>query len=255
MTSSRRSITTTVLGAGAAALLVSGCGDLIERATEEAVEEVVERAAESEGAGNVEVDINDDGISIESDEGDLTIQADENGVQIDGQDADGNDFSLDADEDGLNAQSDDGSVQVDADGSFTATDADGDVTTGEASVDDDGFDVTIEDEDGESTFSTGEGIPDDWPDDIPEPQGLEDTVNQVTASPEASSYVVAGTTGSSAQDAYEDYVSELEDAGFINDSSFNQGDAYSGTFTRDGITISVTTQSRGNGTDMVVTVF
>ena len=79
-------------------------------------------------------------------------------MEIDGTDADGNDFSLDADEDGT----------------FTATDADGDVTSGEVSSDGDSIDFTVEGEDGDAVFSSGEGIPDEWPSDVPEPEGLDE---------------------------------------------------------------------------------
>ena len=96
-----------------------GCGNLVERATEEAVERAVEEAAESEGGGNVDVEFTDDGISVQSDDGDFSFNVDENGVEIDGTDADGNDFSVDADEGGINAEGGDGTFDLDSDGTFT----------------------------------------------------------------------------------------------------------------------------------------
>ena len=50
------------------ALTASGCGAIVERATEEAVE----RAVEAESGEDVEIDFSDGELSIESSEGDIT---------------------------------------------------------------------------------------------------------------------------------------------------------------------------------------
>ena len=154
----QHTITRTVLATTMFAVVAIGCGDIVERATEEAVERVVEEAVEADTGGDVDIEFNDDGISVESDEGDFSLSIDEDGVEIDGTDADGNDFSLDADEDGINAESEDGTFDVDSDGTFTATDADGEVTTGEVSSDGDSVDFTVEDEDGDDLSTARDGV-------------------------------------------------------------------------------------------------
>lgn len=249
-TISRTALTGVLLAA-----LATGCGNLVERATEEAVERAVEEAVEADSGGDVDVEFNEDGISVESDEGDFNLSVDENGVEIDGTDADGNDFSLEADEGGINAESEDGTLDVDSDGTFTATDADGDVTTGQVSGDDGNVDFTVEGEDGDSVFASGEGIPEQWPSDVPEPTGLSDVFGTFVSDPSGTNVVVTGTTSDSAQDAFEDYAGRLTDAGFTEESKLNQGDEfYSATFSDGSRTVNVTTQSSGGSTDVVIGV-
>ena len=237
------------------AVTATGCGNLVERATEEAVERAVEEAAESEGGGNVDVEFTDDGISVQSDDGDFSFNVDENGVEIEGTDADGNDFSVDADEGGINAEGGDGTFDLDSDGTFTATDADGDVTTGEISGDGDSVDFTVEGEDGDTVFTSGAGLPDQWPSDVPRPEGLDDVFGTYISDESGENVAVTGTTGDSAKDAFDDYADRLADDGFTEESRFNQGsDFYSASFIRGDTTVSVTTQAAGGSTTVVIAV-
>ena len=249
-TAARTALATAVL-----ALFATGCGNLVERATEEAVERAVEEAVEADTGGDVDVEFDDDGISVQSDEGDFSLNVDENGVEIDGTDADGNDFSLEADEDGINAEGRDGTLDVDPDGSFTATDAGGDVTTGEVSGDGDSVDFTVEGEDGDAVFTSGEGIPEQWPSDVPEPEGLDEIVGTFISDAGVGNVVVTGTTSGSAQDVFDEYADRLIDAGFSEDTKLDQGDDFSSaTFSRGDTTVNVTTQSSGGSTDVVIGV-
>lgn len=252
MTRTRTPLARCIVGVATLAVLTTGCGRVIERATEEAVE----RAVESESGENVDVDFNDDGISVESDEGDFTLSADEDGVEIDGTDGDGNDFSVNADEDGLEASSDGGgSLDVDADGSFTATDADGEVTSGEVDVDGDSLDFTVEGEDGDSVFTTGEGIPEQWPSDIPQPEGLDEVFSTYVAEGGGENIAITGNTSGSAQDVFDSYTGRLVEAGFDETSMSSQGEEFvTATFTEGDRTVSVTAQSSGGRTDLVVAV-
>jgi hypothetical protein len=250
-----RTVTRTVLATTMLAVVAAGCGNIVERATEEAVERVVEEAVEADTGGDVDIEFNDDGISVESDEGDFSLSIDEDGVEIDGTDADGNDFSLDADEDGINAESEDGTFDVDSDGTFTATDADGDVTTGEVSGDGDSVDFTVEGEDGDAEFTSGEGIPSQWPSDVPEPEGLDDVFGTYISDAENVIVTVNGTTPADAKDVFEDYADRLTDAGFSEETNFNQGDEfYSATFLKGDTTVGVTTQAGADSTDVIVIV-
>ncbi len=235
------------LVAGAVVIAASGCGRLIERATEEAVEQAIE----ADSGEEVEIDFSDGEIRVESDEGDITFSADEDGVQIDGTDADGNDFSVDADESGVDIESEDGSsLEIDEDGTFVATDEDGETVTGE--TDDDG-NFTVEGEDGETVFSTEEGIPEQWPDDVPEPEGLSDITGTYFADGDDLSIVVTGSTSASVEDALTSFSDRLEDAGFEEESTFTQGDeAASATFQRGDRVVSVSVQSLGDNSEMIV---
>lgn len=242
-----------IFAATSALVLVStGCGRLVERATERATEEVVERAIESDTGEDVDVDFSDGEIRVESADGEVTFSADENGVQIDGTDADGNDFSLDADENGVDIETDEGSLNVDDDGTFVATDENGEVVTGQADSDG-GF--VVESADGESVFSTSEGIPEEWPSDIPQPQGLTNVSGTYFAEGDDSGIVVTGTAAGSLTESFEDFTSALASAGFDEESTFTQGDeAASATFLRDDVRISVSVQSVGDAAEMVVSI-
>jgi len=251
----QHTITRTVLATTMLAVVATGCGGIVERATEEVVERAVEEAVEADTGDDVDIEFNDDGISFESDEGNFSVSVDENTIEIDGTDADGNDFTLDADEDGINAESGDGTFDVDSDGTFTVTDADGDVTTGEVSSDGDSVDFTVDGEDGDAVFTSGEGIPDQWPSDVPEPQGLDEVFGTYISNDESVIVTVNGTTPADAKDVFEDYADRLTDAGFSEETNFNQGDEfYSATFLKGDTTVGVTTQAGGDSTDVIIIV-
>jgi|GEM_PF-1128099 len=241
------------LAAGGAAVFASGCGAIVDRVSEQAVEEAVERAVEADSGGNVEVEFDDDGIRIETDEGDVTLTADDDGVQIDGVDADGNEFSLDADEDGVVAESDGGgSLDIDSDGTFTATDGEGEVVTGE--FDEEDGSVTVEGADGETVFSTAEGIPDEWPSDIPRPDGLSDVQGSVIGGDDGRQISITGTIESDPTEAFDRYSAALVDAGFETSSTSSGDTVSSATFERDDRTLSLSVIGDGAGSANV-TVF
>ena len=168
---------------------------------------------------------------------------------------DGNDFSVDADEGGINAESDDGTFDLDSDGTFTATDADGDVTSGGVSTDGDGVQFTVQREHGDAVFSSSEGIPEQWPSDVPRPEGLEEVLGTYIADAGDENVVVTGSTSDSAQDAFDDYAKRLVDDGFTEDSKLSQGtEFFSATFNKGDMTVSVTTQSSTGSTSVVIAV-
>lgn len=213
----------------ALAFVTAGCGQIAERATEEAVE----RALESDTGEEVDIDVSDGEISIESDEGNLTINADGDGVEIDGTDAEGNDFTLTADEDGLEATSDErGSLEVDTDANFTATD-----------------------EHGASVFDTGEGIPEDWPSDVPRPDGLDEVHGIHAVDDGQERFVVTGSADGSALEVFDDYAGRLADAGYEETSSADQGVQFrTAAFAKGETTVAVTTQSTGDTAELIVLV-
>lgn len=229
----RSNITHLALAVGAVAVATAGCGRLVEKATEKATEKAVEQAIENDTGGDVDVDFGGGEIRVESDEGDVTFTADENGVQIDGTDADGNDFSADADENGFEAQS-----------------GDGEVFTGEADGDG-GF--TVEGSEGEAVFATSEGFPEQWPDDVPRPDGLSDVTGTYFADGDDVSIVVTGTASGDLRSAFDRYTDSLVDAGFDEESTFTQGDeAATSSFARDGQLVTVSIQSDGSTSQMVI---
>lgn len=76
-----------------ATVTLTGCGALIESATENALEEAIERAAESESGEDVEIDFDFDddeaSFTIETDEGVMVFDGDEDGGSYTIRDAEG----------------------------------------------------------------------------------------------------------------------------------------------------------------------
>ncbi len=218
------------LAIAAVAILSTGCGRLVEKATEEAVEQAVENDSGEE----VEIDFDDGGVRVESADGDVTFDADENGIRIDGTDADGNDVTFSADENGFEAEGPDGEVVTGA--------ADGDG----------GF--TVDGADGEPVFTTSEGIPDQWPDDVPQPDGLSDVSGTYFAEGETVSMVVTGTVSGDPSSTFDGYTGALVDAGFEEESTFTQGESTTSSFVRGDQQMIVNIESDGSTSQMVISL-
>ncbi len=248
------SITRTITALGIVVTTASGCAAITDRTSDEAVEEVVERAVENDSGEDVAIDFDDDGISIESDDGDLTLTADEDGVQIEGSDADGGDFSLDADADGIELESDDGtgSLDIDQDGGFTVTGEDGEVFSGDVDTEGDDVGFTVEGEDGDAVFSSAEGIPEQWPTDIPRPEGLSDVTGTFFSEGDDLTIIATGTTTGDLADVFDAYTDALVGAGFEEESRFSQDGTAGGSYVRGDTTVSVTVQDVDGAIEMVV---
>jgi hypothetical protein len=210
---------------GAMAISVTGCGKVVEKATEQAVEEAVE----SESGENVDIDFSDDGLSVESEDGDLSVSVDEDGgVQIDGSDAEGNDFSVDGDDDG----------------SFTVTDENGEVVTGDIDADGDTVEFSAETEDGDTSFSTSGGIPEEWPSDVPQPEGLSDIAGSTTQVGGDTSVSLTGTSTGEMKAYIDSYVSTLTAAGFEGQSLPSDEAGVYGSYTRGDTNVIVTAEQK-----------
>lgn len=83
----------------------------------------------------------------------------------------GGDVDLDLDGDGgFSVQTEEGGMSIDEDGNFVITDADGSVMTGNADAESGEF--TIESEEGSFTSGSTSELPEDWPSVIPTPDGM-----------------------------------------------------------------------------------
>jgi len=213
------------------AITASGCGAIVERATEEAVE----RAIESENGGDVDINF------------------DENGIQIDGTDENGDGFSLDLDEGGFDARTENGeSITIDEDG-FTQTDENGEVTTGEFNTDGDNTEFVIEGEDGQAVFRTGTDIPNEWPGDTPRPEGLSDVNSSYQADGGSVFIIIGGQTSESSDDFADDYIAGLENAGFVQESIYADSSTRGGTFARDGENVALNVAEFDGTTTVAIT--
>lgn len=224
----RLAITT---AAAVLAVTASGCGALIERATEEAIE----RAVESEGGGDVDIDFSQDGI------------------QIEGTDENGEGFSFDLDEEGFDVRTENGeSITIDEDG-FTQVDENGEVTTGELNTDGDSTEFIVEGEDGETVFRTSTDIPDEWPSDIPRPDSLSEVNSSYQAEGGSMFIIVGGQTSESSDDFADDYIAGLESAGFVQESIYADSSTRGGTYARGGENVAINVAEFGGTTQVAIT--
>ncbi len=218
---SRSTIVRTAALGATLAVLSAACSS----ATEEGIEQLIE----SQGGGDVEIDLDDGGFSIESDDGSMSVDEDGNFV-IEGQD--GEVITGQASDDGFTVEGEDG------DADFT--------------IDGDDGDVVFESDDGSFEFSEGGDIPDEWPSEVPIPDGLSVT---------ASSFIGDGTTGQSSitgdvdgspVDYVEAYGAILQGAGFEETGVFTSGDDITATYESAAYTVAV--NGLGSTGDQIVTI-
>jgi hypothetical protein len=222
MIPSRVHLLRSAVAIGVIAASLASCGRVAEKAAEEAVE----KAIESDTSENVEIDFTDDGLTVEGDDGDVTINADGDGVVIEASDANGEGGTLDIDEDGT----------------FTVTDESGEVATGEMDADGETVEFAVEGEDGDAAFSSSVGIPEQWPSDVPQPEGLDDVNGTYFSDGDNVSVFVTGTTASDPSDYYDSYVARLVAAGFEEQSTFSDETLATGNYARGDMTITVSAQ-------------
>ncbi|MEE9414650.1 MAG: hypothetical protein V3V01_05145 [Acidimicrobiales bacterium] len=156
---SSNSSRTAIAGALLALLALSGCGKIVEAASERAIEAAIE--AET-----------------------------------------GEDIDLDLDFD------DDGSFKIEADGE-----------TIEFDVGDETLEITGSDDGGESNFTMGEGLPEDWPSSVPVPDGTVVAGSSINADGER--LWTVSTTPDDVIDSFDSYIAQLEKAGYEVTSNSN----------------------------------
>ena len=149
-----RALTVGLTGVLAGVLALTACGDSAETG--------IEQLIESQGGGDVDLDLDTDG--------------------------------------GISVQTEEGGMTMDEDGNFVITDENGDVVSGNVDVDGDG--VTVESEDGTFSSGSGSELPDTWPGDVPEPGGLEIMSSSTMSDGDSEGFVVIGAVGADFLDRY-----------------------------------------------------
>ena len=192
------------LAAVGVVIALSACGD----ATESGVEQLVE----SQGGGDVDLDLDGDG--------------------------------------GFAVQTEEGGMSIDEDGNFVITDADGSVVTGNADSETGGF--TAESEDGSFRIDASGEIPEEWPSDVPSPEGIEGASSTVTQSTTDLAITVTGQAGQSFVDAY---GSTLEDNGFEQASNFESDANITRVFENETWTVSINSFPDGDTSQVAVSLF
>lgn len=166
----------------------------------------------------------------------------------------GGDVDIEVGEDGISIESEDGTFSIDEDGSFSVTDEDGEETTGDVNIDAEGGEFSIEGEDGDVQFNSGSEFPDDWPDDIPRPDGVTVQSAMTFSEGEGTSIVLTGTIDDDPEEWAGVYGSQLEDAGLSQDSTFNSGGDVTAFYTNESWNVAVIAASIGSDTTVSVSI-
>jgi hypothetical protein len=128
----------------------------------------------------------------------------------------GGNVDINTDDGGFSIETEDGSMTVDADGNFVITDENGETITGNA--DGDTGSVDVEGEDGSFSGGATTELPDEWPSDVPTPDGLTIASAFVVSDTGYDAITVSGTADGEA--FLDEYGSQLEAAGFESTSEF-----------------------------------
>jgi hypothetical protein len=195
---------TALVLAVAASVTLSACGN----STETGVEELIE----SQGGGEVDLDLDQDG--------------------------------------GFSVETEEGGMSIDEDGNFVITDADGSVVTGNADAEGGGF--SAESEDGSFRIDTSGEVPEEWPSDAPQPEGIEGASATVTESATELAITITGQVGESFVD---EYGGELESAGYERTSNFESDANITRVYENGTWTVSVNAFPDGDTTQVAVSLF
>jgi hypothetical protein len=131
----------------------------------------------------------------------------------------GENVEIDSENGGFSVETEDGSMTIDEDGNFVVTDEDGETVTGQAGAEDGDFQV--ESDDGSFRVDTSGGVPEEWPSDIPQPEGLGELSSTVSSTADE---LLITITGKADAGFVDDYGAQLESSGFEQTSSFESAD-------------------------------
>jgi hypothetical protein len=201
-TTNRRA--TAAITAAGLALALSACGN----ATETGIEKLIE----SQGGGDVDLDLDGDG--------------------------------------GFSMQTEEGGMSIDEDGNFVITDADGSTIRGNADSETGGF--SAESDDGSFRVDASGEIPEEWPSDVPQPDGIDGASSSVTQSTSELAITVTGQADASFVD---DYGSKLESNGFERTSNFESEANVTRVYENETWTISVNSFIDGDTSQIAVSLF
>ncbi len=160
------------------------------------------------------------------------------------------DIDLDGGGDGFSVQTEDGGMSIDEDGNFVITDADGSTVTGNA--DSETVRFTAESEDGSFRIDASGEVPEEWPSDVPSPEGIEGASSTVTQSATELAITVTGQAGESFVD---DYGSTLEDNGFERTSNFESDANITRVFENETWTVSINSFPGEDTSQVAVSLF
>lgn len=150
----------------------------------------------------------------------------------------------------FSVESEDGNVRIGEDGEFSVTDDQGNEVTGDLGADGDGF--SVESDDGRVSVESTDELPDDWPAEVPTPDGLAIDTVTVADNSDALNLTVTGTVDGDTTAWIEGYGEQLQDAGFAQNTFNRTGDDASGFYQSDGFDVFVVGASFGETATVTV---
>lgn len=163
----------------------------------------------------------------------------------------GGDVDINTDDGGIAIQTEDGSMTIDEDGNFVVTDENGETITGNADSDDGS--MTVEGEDGSFSGGATTELPDEWPSDVPAPDGLTIASAFVVSDTGSDAITVSGTVDG--EEFLDDYGSQLEDAGFDSTSEFKSDGTANRVYSNDAWTVGINYVEDESGNQVTISVF
>ena len=163
----------------------------------------------------------------------------------------GGDVDINTDDGGIAIQTEDGSMTVDEDGNFVVTDENGETITGNADSGDGS--MTVEGEDGSFSGGATTELPDEWPSDVPAPDGLTIASAFVVSDTGSDAISVSGTVDG--EDFLDDYGSQLEDAGFESTSEFKAEGTANRVYSSDTWTVGISYVEDESGNQVTISVY
>jgi hypothetical protein len=163
----------------------------------------------------------------------------------------GGDVDVNSDDGSFSIETEDGSMTVDEDGNFVVTDENGETITGSADSDDGS--MTVEGEDGSFSGGATTELPDEWPSDVPAPDGLTIASAFVVSDTGSEAISVSGTVDG--EDFLDDYGSQLEDAGFESTSEFKAEGTANRVYSSDTWTVGISYVEDESGNQVTISVY
>jgi hypothetical protein len=163
----------------------------------------------------------------------------------------GGDVDINSDDGSFSVQTEDGSMTVDEDGNFVVTDENGETITGNADSDDGS--MTIEGEDGGFSGGATTELPDEWPSDVPAPDGLAIASAFVVSDTGSEAISVSGTVDG--EGFLDEYGSTLEAAGFESTSEFSADGTANRMYSSDTWSVAVSYAEDESGNQVTISVY